>query len=105
MSHQSPTWPGSLLFTRKAKIQCEPDRQHDHPGHRAPRPARQGRQSILNVHTGIVQLPFPRTRQACPRQLPICALDEEKLLDLATILDDDTVLAQNILDAVRGSMG
>jgi nucleolar protein 56 len=33
------------------------------------------------------------------------ALDEEKLPDLAAILDDDMTLAQNILDAARGSMG
>jgi len=32
-------------------------------------------------------------------------LDEEKLLDLAAILDDDSTIAQNILDAARGSMG
>ncbi|KAK7023820.1 hypothetical protein R3P38DRAFT_2954382 [Favolaschia claudopus] len=32
-------------------------------------------------------------------------LDEEKLPDLAAILDDDTTVAQNILDAARGSMG
>ncbi|KAF7338561.1 hypothetical protein MVEN_02082300 [Mycena venus] len=32
-------------------------------------------------------------------------LSEEKLPDLATILDDDSTLAQNILDAARGSMG
>jgi nucleolar protein 56 len=32
-------------------------------------------------------------------------LDEEKLPELAVILDDDTTLAQNILDAARGSMG
>lgn len=32
-------------------------------------------------------------------------LDEEKLPDLAVILDDDSTLAQNILDAARGSMG
>jgi nucleolar protein 56 len=32
-------------------------------------------------------------------------LDEEKLPDLAAILDDDSVMAQNILDAARGSMG
>ncbi|KAF8157909.1 hypothetical protein B0H34DRAFT_674420 [Crassisporium funariophilum] len=32
-------------------------------------------------------------------------LDEEKLPDLAAILDNDTTLAQNILDAARGSMG
>lgn len=33
------------------------------------------------------------------------ALNEEKLPDLAAILEDDTTLAQNILDAARGSMG
>ncbi|KAJ7273403.1 hypothetical protein C8J57DRAFT_1449825 [Mycena rebaudengoi] len=33
------------------------------------------------------------------------ALSEEKLEDLAAILDDDSTLAQNILDAARGSMG
>lgn len=32
-------------------------------------------------------------------------LDEEKLPDLAVILEDDATLAQNILDAARGSMG
>lgn len=32
-------------------------------------------------------------------------LDEEKLHDLAAILDDDMTRAQNILDAARGSMG
>ncbi|KAF8895560.1 hypothetical protein BD779DRAFT_1434497 [Infundibulicybe gibba] len=32
-------------------------------------------------------------------------LDEEKLPDLAAILGDDSTLAQNILDAARGSMG
>lgn len=32
-------------------------------------------------------------------------LNEEKLPELAAILDDDSVLAQNILDAARGSMG
>ncbi|KAJ7349365.1 hypothetical protein DFH08DRAFT_778551 [Mycena albidolilacea] len=32
-------------------------------------------------------------------------LSEEKLPDLAAILEDDTTLAQNILDAARGSMG
>jgi nucleolar protein 56 len=32
-------------------------------------------------------------------------LNEEKLPDLAAILDDDSVMAQNILDAARGSMG
>ena len=32
-------------------------------------------------------------------------LDEDKLPDLAAILDDDSTLAQNILDAARGSMG
>ncbi|KAJ7197283.1 Nop-domain-containing protein [Mycena pura] len=32
-------------------------------------------------------------------------LSEEKLSDLAVILDDDSTLAQNILDAARGSMG
>jgi len=32
-------------------------------------------------------------------------LDEEKLPDLAAILGDDATLAQNILDAARGSMG
>lgn len=32
-------------------------------------------------------------------------LDEKKLPDLAAILDDDSVMAQNILDAARGSMG
>ncbi|KAJ7156103.1 hypothetical protein C8R43DRAFT_425740 [Mycena crocata] len=33
------------------------------------------------------------------------ALSEEKLPDLAAILDDDSTIAQNILDAARGSMG
>ncbi|CCL99748.1 uncharacterized protein FIBRA_01770 [Fibroporia radiculosa] len=32
-------------------------------------------------------------------------LNEEKLHDLAAILDDDMTLAQNVLDAARGSMG
>ncbi|EPQ54640.1 Nop-domain-containing protein [Gloeophyllum trabeum ATCC 11539] len=32
-------------------------------------------------------------------------LDEEKLHDLAAILDDDMTRAQNVLDAARGSMG
>ncbi|KIL66800.1 hypothetical protein M378DRAFT_9857 [Amanita muscaria Koide BX008] len=32
-------------------------------------------------------------------------LTEEKLPDLASLLDDDSILAQNILDAARGSMG
>ncbi|KAF4606559.1 NOP5/NOP56 family protein [Pleurotus pulmonarius] len=32
-------------------------------------------------------------------------LDEEKLPDLAALLGDDTTIAQNILDAARGSMG
>ncbi|KAJ7849092.1 hypothetical protein B0H14DRAFT_2766101 [Mycena olivaceomarginata] len=32
-------------------------------------------------------------------------LNEEKLPDLAAILENDTTLAQNILDAARGSMG
>ncbi|KAI0769111.1 Nop-domain-containing protein [Trametes elegans] len=32
-------------------------------------------------------------------------LDEEKLPELAALLDDDSVRAQNILDAARGSMG
>ncbi|KAF7295184.1 hypothetical protein MIND_01057200 [Mycena indigotica] len=32
-------------------------------------------------------------------------LDEEKLPELAAILDDDSTRAQNILDAARGSMG
>jgi nucleolar protein 56 len=32
-------------------------------------------------------------------------LDEEKLPELTAILDDDATLAQNILDAARGSMG
>ncbi|KAG6854281.1 snoRNP complex protein nop56 [Blastosporella zonata] len=32
-------------------------------------------------------------------------LDEDKLPDLAAIVDDDSTLAQNILDAARGSMG
>ncbi|KAG6889501.1 snoRNP complex protein nop56 [Termitomyces sp. Mi166 len=32
-------------------------------------------------------------------------LTEEKLPDLAAIVDDDSTLAQNILDAARGSMG
>lgn len=32
-------------------------------------------------------------------------LNEEKLPDLAAILDDDTTRAQNVLDAARGSMG
>ena len=32
-------------------------------------------------------------------------LDEEKLPDLAALLDDDSTRAQNILDAARGSMG
>lgn len=32
-------------------------------------------------------------------------LDEEKLPELASILDNDSTLAQNILDAARGSMG
>lgn len=32
-------------------------------------------------------------------------LDEEKLPDLTVILDDDSTLSQNILDAARGSMG
>ena len=32
-------------------------------------------------------------------------LDEEKLPDLAAILDDDSTRAQNVLDAARGSMG
>ncbi|KAF9527508.1 hypothetical protein CPB83DRAFT_855897 [Crepidotus variabilis] len=32
-------------------------------------------------------------------------LDEEKLPELATMLEDDSTLAQNILDAARGSMG
>ncbi|KAF9465303.1 hypothetical protein BDZ94DRAFT_1254202 [Collybia nuda] len=32
-------------------------------------------------------------------------LDEEKLPDLAAILDNDSTVAQNILDAARGSMG
>lgn len=32
-------------------------------------------------------------------------LDEDKLDDLATLLDDDKTRAQNILDAARGSMG
>ncbi|EGN94000.1 hypothetical protein SERLA73DRAFT_97405 [Serpula lacrymans var. lacrymans S7.3] len=32
-------------------------------------------------------------------------LNEEKLEELAVILEDDTTLAQNILDAARGSMG
>ena len=33
------------------------------------------------------------------------SLDEDKLPDLAALLDDDTTIAQNILDAARGSMG
>jgi len=33
------------------------------------------------------------------------SLDEEKLPDLAEILDNDITLAQNVLDAARGSMG
>ncbi|KIM81076.1 hypothetical protein PILCRDRAFT_821914 [Piloderma croceum F 1598] len=33
------------------------------------------------------------------------SLDEDKLPDLAAILEDDSTLAQNILDAARGSMG
>jgi nucleolar protein 56 len=33
------------------------------------------------------------------------SLDEDKLSDLAALLDDDTTVAQNILDATRGSMG
>ena len=33
------------------------------------------------------------------------SLDEDKLPDLAALLDDDTTVAQNILDAARGSMG
>ena len=33
------------------------------------------------------------------------ALDEEKLPDLAALIDDDSTRAQNILDAARGSMG
>lgn len=32
-------------------------------------------------------------------------LDEEKLHDLAAVLDDDMTRAQNVLDAARGSMG
>ncbi|KAM6494530.1 hypothetical protein JOM56_010891 [Amanita muscaria] len=32
-------------------------------------------------------------------------LTEEKLPELASLLDDDSILAQNILDAARGSMG
>ena len=32
-------------------------------------------------------------------------LDEDKLPDLAALLGDDTTVAQNILDAARGSMG
>jgi nucleolar protein 56 len=32
-------------------------------------------------------------------------LNEEKLPDLAAILDDDSTCAQNVLDAARGSMG
>jgi nucleolar protein 56 len=32
-------------------------------------------------------------------------LDESKLPDLAALLDDDSIRAQNILDAARGSMG
>jgi nucleolar protein 56 len=33
------------------------------------------------------------------------SLDEDKLPDLAALLEDDSTLAQNILDAARGSMG
>lgn len=33
------------------------------------------------------------------------SLDEDKLPELAALLDDDTTVAQNILDAARGSMG
>ena len=33
------------------------------------------------------------------------SLDEDKLPELAALLDDDETLAQNILDAARGSMG
>jgi len=33
------------------------------------------------------------------------SLDESKLPDLSSILEDDSTLAQNILDAARGSMG
>lgn len=33
------------------------------------------------------------------------SLNEDKLPDLTSILDDDSTLAQNILDAARGSMG
>ena len=33
------------------------------------------------------------------------SLDEDKLPDLAALLDDDMTVAQNILDAARGSMG
>ena len=33
------------------------------------------------------------------------SLDEDKLPDLAALLDDDSTIAQNILDAARGSMG
>jgi nucleolar protein 56 len=32
-------------------------------------------------------------------------LTEEKLPELSTLLDDNTILAQNVLDAARGSMG
>lgn len=32
-------------------------------------------------------------------------LDEEKLPELTAILDDDSIVAQNVLDAARGSMG
>ena len=33
------------------------------------------------------------------------SLNEEKIPDLATLLEDDTTKAQNVLDAARGSMG
>jgi len=33
------------------------------------------------------------------------SLNEEKIPDLATLLEDDTTRAQNVLDAARGSMG
>jgi nucleolar protein 56 len=33
------------------------------------------------------------------------SLNEDKLPDLATLLEDDTIKAQNVLDAARGSMG
>lgn len=56
--------PRALLQPRQGQVQRQPQRQHDHPGDRAPRPARQGPEHVRDARARVVRVALPRARQA-----------------------------------------